>query len=222
MNAAGPKVFDMLARAFRQEGVETCFALLGDANMNFATRLAEEGCRMIYVRHEHCAAAAAMAFARKTGGIGVATVTCGPGVTQLMTALPAAVRARLPLVILAGEAPLGAGWYNQAIDQAPLVEATGAAYHSLHLPKRMPVALRDAFVQARRERRPVVVGIPFDLQNRRWNGPEDLPVPSASLVPAVSPMPPHPGDIEAAAKMLAASRRIVVMAGMGAVEAGAG
>ena len=73
-----PRVFDILARAFAQEGVGTCFALLGDANMSWAARLAGEGCRMIYVRHEHCALAAAMAFARKTGDVGVATVTCGP------------------------------------------------------------------------------------------------------------------------------------------------
>src|SRR4051812_32176623 len=98
-NEETPRVYDILARAFRQEGVETCFALLGDANMNWAARLSGQGCRMIYVRHEHCAVAAAMAFARKTGTVGVATVTCGPGVTQLITALPAAVRAHLPLVV---------------------------------------------------------------------------------------------------------------------------
>ena len=54
-------VYDILAQAFMQEGVRTCFALLGDANMNWAARLAEQGCRMIYTRHEHCAVAAAMA-----------------------------------------------------------------------------------------------------------------------------------------------------------------
>jgi hypothetical protein len=69
---AGPRVFDILARGFAQEGVEVCFALLGDANMSWATRLAEQGCRMIYVRHEHCAVASAMAFARKPGKVGVA------------------------------------------------------------------------------------------------------------------------------------------------------
>ena len=165
-NESKTHVYDILASAFIREGVSTCFALLGDANMNWAARLSEQGCRMIYVRHEHCAVAAAMAYARKTGEVGIATVTCGPGVTQLMTALPAAVRAHLPVVVFAGEAPLKSGWYNQGIDQAPLVTATGAAYHSLHLPELMPVAVRDAFVQARRERRPVVIGIPFDLQNR--------------------------------------------------------
>ncbi len=218
----GTQVFDILARAFVQEGVGTCFALLGDANMNWATRMAEQGCRMIYVRHEHCAVAAAMAYARKSGEVGVATVTCGPGLTQLMTALPAAVRARLPLVVFAGEAPLKAGWYNQAIDQSPFVTATGAAYHSLHLPERMPVAVRDAFLQARRERRPVVIGVPFDLQNRNWTGPEHLPEPSHRLLPQLSPVPAHPDDVGRIAAIVEKSRRIVVMAGMGAVEAGAG
>src|SRR4026207_748166 len=90
------RVYDILAQTFMQEGVRTCFALLGDANMNWAARLAEQGCRMVYVRHEHCALAASMSYARKTGDIGVSTVTCGPGVTQLITALPAAARAHLP------------------------------------------------------------------------------------------------------------------------------
>lgn len=181
--AAGLTVADMLARAFAQEEVGTCFALLGDANMIWAARLAEAGVRMIYVRHEHCAAAAAMAWARKTGGIGLATVTCGPGLTQLMTALPAAVRARLPMVVIAGEAPVKAAWYNQAIPQAPFVAATGAAYHSLLWPARMPEAVRDAFLQARRERRPVVLGMPFDLQALPWEGSDALPPPAAGLAP---------------------------------------
>ena len=215
-------VYDVLAQAFMQEGVRTCFALLGDANMNWAARLAEHGCRMIYVRHEHCAVASAMAYARKSGDVGVATVTCGPGVTQVITALPAAVRAHLPLVLFAGEAPLKSGWYNQEIDQAPLISAPGAAYHRLHMPERMPVAVRDAFLQARRERRPVVIGIPFDLQDRPWTGPETLPKPSRELLPRPSPMLPHPDDVAKAAKLLANAERVVVLAGLGAVEAGAG
>src|SRR3954469_6797744 len=216
------RVYDVLARAFMQEGVQTCFALLGDANMNWAARLAEQGCRMIYVRHEHCALAAAMAYARKNQDVGVATVTCGPGVTQLITALPAAVRAHLPLVIFAGEAPLKSGWYNQEIDQAPLVTATGAAYLPLHMPERMPIAVRDAFLKARRERRPVVIGVPFDLQSRPWEGSADLPRPSRELLPRNSPIPPHPDDVVSAAKLLEGTERVVVLAGLGAVEAGAG
>ena len=221
-NEAKPRVYDILAQSFMQEGVSTCFALLGDANMNWAARLMEQGCRMIYVRHEHCALAAAMAYARKKGEVAVATVTCGPGVTQLITALPAAVRAHLPVVVFAGEAPLKSGWYNQEIDQAPLITATGAAYHRLHMPERMPVAVRDAFLQARRERRPVVIGVPFDLQARPWEGPAKLPRPSQELLPRLSPVSPNPDDVANAAKLLAGAERLVVLAGLGAVEAGAG
>jgi acetolactate synthase I/II/III large subunit len=221
-NEAKPHVYDVLAKAFIQEGVGTCFALMGDANMNWAARLAQQGCRMVYVRHEHCAVGAAMAYARKTSEVGVATVTCGPGVTQLITALPAAVRAHLSVVVFAGEAPLRSSWYNQGIDQAPLITATGAAYHPLHLPERMPVAIRDAFLQARRERRPVVIGIPFDLQERPWDGPETLPTPSGQLLPRPSPIPPHPDDVAKAAQLVKAAERVVVFAGLGAVEAKAG
>src|SRR5215813_11284363 len=216
------RVHDILANAFAQEGVRTCFALLGDANMNWAASLAAQGCRMIYVRHEHCALAAAMADARKNRDVAVATVTCGPGVTQLITALPAAVRAHLPIVVFAGEAPLKSGWYNQEIDQAPLINATGAAYHRLHMPERMPVAVRDAFLQARRERRPVVVGIPFDLQDRPWTGAAELPKPSHQLLPRPSPIPAHPDDLAKAAQLVAAAEKVVVLAGLGAVESGAG
>ena len=214
------RVYDILAQVFLNEGIETCFSLLGDANMNWATRMADGGCKMIYVRHEHCAVAAAMAYARKTETVGVATTTCGPGLTQVITALPAAVRASLPLVIFAGEPPLGRGWYNQGgIDQCAMIKTTGADYHALHDVGRMPTQVRDAFVQARREKRPVVLGVPFDLQDHIWDGPSTLPLPSLSMLPAVGPIPPHPDDIARAAERLASAQRIVVMAGMGATNA---
>jgi thiamine pyrophosphate-dependent acetolactate synthase large subunit-like protein len=216
-----PRVYDVLAETFLREGVSTCFALLGDANMHWATRLQEGGTRMVYVRHEHCAVAAAMAWARKTGEVGVATATCGPGLTQLMTALPAAVRARLPLVVFAGEAPLGAAWYNQAIDQAPFVRATGSEYRALHDKRTMPQGIRDAFLQARTEERPVVVGIPFDLQAQPWEWEDELPSPSRNLLPAVGPMPPHRDDVARAAELVRKARRTIVMAGLGAAGAGA-
>jgi thiamine pyrophosphate-dependent acetolactate synthase large subunit-like protein len=82
--------------------------------------------------------------------------------------------------------------------------------------------LRDAFLEARMTRGPVVVGIPFDLQNAAWTGQGDLPVPSASLMPKASPMPPNPDDLARALALVAGAKRVVVMAGLGAVEAGAG
>jgi thiamine pyrophosphate-dependent acetolactate synthase large subunit-like protein len=90
------------------------------------------------------------------------------------------------------------------------------------MPERMPVAIRDAFLQARRERRPVVIGVPFDLQARPWEGPEKLPRPSHELLPRPAPLPPHPDDVAKAVELIAGAERVVVFAGLGAVEAGAG
>lgn len=215
-------VYESLAESFLAEGVRTCFALLGDANMNWATALAGKGVEMIYVRHEHCAVAAASAYARKTGEVGIATVTCGPGLTQILTALPAAVRARIPMVIFAGEAPIGSSWYNQAIDQAPFVTAAGARYRALHDIPRMAEAIRDAFVEAKEGRCPVVLGVPFDLQARQLQAPLPQPLPSEAILPRLSPIAPHPDDLQQLADRVAKVRRVVVMGGLGAAMAGAG
>jgi hypothetical protein len=56
-----------------------------------------------------------------TGKLAVASVTCGPGVTQVMTALPAAVRARLPMVVFVGESPINA----KPVDSMPFDIAPG-------------------------------------------------------------------------------------------------
>src|SRR5438105_5642881 len=90
------------------------------------------------------------------------------------------------------------------------------------MPERMPVAFLDAFLQARRERRPIVLGFPFDLQGRPWEASLDLPKPSRDRLPRLSPIPPHPDDMARAAQLVAGAERVVVLAGLGAVEAGAG
>ena len=214
-DAPAPKTYEVLAEAFHVEGTEACFALLGDANMHWANALSEKT-RMIYLRHEHCAVAAAAAYARVSGNVGVATVTCGPGLTQIMTALPAAVRARIPVVVFAGEAPLTKAWYNQQIDQRPFVEACGARYIALHHPSQMRENIRAAFRSAREDGIPTVVGVPFDLQSQSWTGPaSDVPTPQLSPQ-RVRPDPTAVTDI---ADIINEAERIVVLAGLGARHA---
>src|ERR1044071_9355255 len=111
---------DMLARAFQAEGVDTLFTLMGDANMYWSTAMAAlPGMRVIHVRHEHCACSMAEGYTRATGKVGVASTTCGPGFTQIMTALTIAARGNVPLVVFAGDSPIGASWYLRQIDMAP-------------------------------------------------------------------------------------------------------
>jgi len=215
------KVYQVLADVFIAEQVSTCYALLGDANMNWAAAMAAQGCHFVYVRHEHCAVAAAMAHSRTTNQVGVATVTCGPGLTQIMTALPAAVRAHIPLVVFAGEAPVKTSWYNQGIDQKPFVDACGAQYMRLQHQKTMRMTIRDAFILAKSKQCPVVVGVPMDLQHELWHEPlAHLPT-SIELTPGVTPMAPDAEQLSRAAALINSASKIIVMAGLGAIKASA-
>ena len=214
------KLYNALAQALHTEDFGTCFALLGDANMHLAGALSELGTNFIYTRHEHGAVAAAAAYARATGKRGFATVTCGPGVTQLMTILPIAVRAQLPLIVLAGEAPLHKPWYNQKIDQAPFVEACGARYRALHNPQTMIADLQAALSEAEADNCVMVIGVPFDLQNQDYQ--ETEPAITARTRPAPPALlAPDETAIAEAAVWIGAAKRPVVMAGLGAVAADA-
>src|ERR1700712_318947 len=215
-----PKLYEALAEAFLAEGVDTQFVLMGDGNMHWCTAFAKlPGVETVHVRHEHATVAAATAYNVATGKIAVASVTCGPGVTQLMTALPAAVRARLPMVVFAGESPINAKFYNQAIDQAPLVAATGAKYIAAHSVPRMMDYVREAFHVAKVERCPVVLGVPYDLQKVEYmaNQPYET---SAMYAPKAGRMYPDPEVVAEAVERLAAAKRPIVLGGRGVLWSG--
>jgi acetolactate synthase I/II/III large subunit len=215
-----PKLYEALAEAFLAEGVDTQFVLMGDGNMHWCTAFASlPGVQTVHVRHEHATVAAATAYNVATNKVAVASVTCGPGVTQLMTALPAAVRARLPMVVFAGESPINAKFYNQAIDQAPLVAATGAKYIAAHSVPRMMDYVREAFHVAKVERCPVVLGVPYDLQKLEYmaNQPYET---SAMYQPKVGRMHPDPDVLAEAVERLAAAKRPIILGGRGVLWSG--
>lgn len=212
---SGTRIYEAVARAFHAEGVRTVFSLTGDGNMHWEAALAAlPDVRSIHVRHEHSAVAMATGFASASDGVGVASVTCGPGLTQIMTALATAVQARIPLVVFAGEDPIGAPWYNQRIDQAPLVTATGAIYLRAHDARVVLHHVQEAFILARSRRLPVVIGLPLDLQQQP--APAGEYIPSGQAMPTARPRQPHPDEIAAAVDRLRAARRVVIIGGRGA------
>lgn len=212
---AGKRVYEAVAEAFYAEGVRTLFSLTGDGNMHWEAALAAyPDVKSIHARHEHCAVAMATAYAMSSGRTGVASVTCGPGLTQIMTALATAATARVPMVIFAGEDPINAPWYNQRIDQAPLVLATGALYvagRSVGLARH---SVQQAFALACERRLPVVLGMPLDLQQEL--APAGEYVPSAKVLPAPMPRHPNPHEIASAVARIKAARRIIIVGGRGA------
>lgn len=216
------KVYEVMAQAFVAEGVDTHFALMGNANMYWSSLLAQKhGVRTIHARHEHCACAMAAGYSWATGKIGVASVTCGPGFTQIMTELACAVRGNTPLVIFAGDTQLNASWSIHELDLGPLAVATGAHYIPMRHIDRVLDCVREAFHVARFERRPVVLGVPMDLQQQPFPYLPDYK-PSTDLGPTRQRAQPDPELVDQVVEMIAAARRPIIIAGRGAVRSGAG
>ncbi|GGA67405.1 acetolactate synthase I/II/III large subunit [Nitratireductor aestuarii] len=209
------RVFEAVAEAFYAEGVRTVFSLTGDGNMHWEAALAAyPDVKSVHARHEHCAVAMATAYALSTGKVGVASVTCGPGLTQIMTALTTAATARVPMVIFAGEDPINAPWYNQRIDQVPLVLGTGALYVTGRSVALARHSVQQAFALAYERRLPVVLGIPLDLQQHV--APAGQYVPSQQVLPTPRPRQPHPDEIASAVTQIKAAKRIILVGGRGA------
>src|ERR1700682_3590828 len=95
----------LLARMLKAEGVRHVFTLSGLHIAPIYAACIEEGIGIVDTRHEQAAAHAADATARLTRGIGVVTVTAGPGVTDALTGIANASAAARPLLPLAGGGP---------------------------------------------------------------------------------------------------------------------
>jgi thiamine pyrophosphate-dependent acetolactate synthase large subunit-like protein len=214
------KVYERLADAFVAEGTRTIFGLMGDGNMYWMSALDTHGVKMIEVRHEGAGLGMADGWARATHDVGVATATCGPGVSQLATALVTAARASSPLVVFAGEYPTNDQEYNQRFDQARFAEACESGFVRLTSADATDDVVRQAFYRARIESRPVMLSCPMDVQQREFEDDEPYK-PSSTLLTAIT-VAPNPAAIAQAADLIAQSSRPVVLVGRGAMWSGAG
>jgi acetolactate synthase I/II/III large subunit len=207
-------VAEAIGEAIGGLGVVDAFGLIGSGNFAVTNAMVARGVRFVAARHECAAVSMADAYARVSGRVGVATVHQGPGLTNATTALAEAAKARTPLVVLAADTSTGAVRSNFRIDQAGLAATVGAAYERAHSPES---ALAD-FARAWRhavQRRAVLFSLPLDVQA------EDAP--RTEIIPPVLPAPPEPApeDVHRVADVLADSRAPVIVAGRGAVLAGA-
>jgi thiamine pyrophosphate-dependent acetolactate synthase large subunit-like protein len=213
------KVQEALAEAFVAEGTTTVFGLMGNGNMYWWSALERQpNVRLYEARHEGTALSMAEGWARATGEPGVCTVTQGPGLTQLGTALTVAVRAQVPVVVFAGDSPVGNDDASQYLDQQKFVEATGAGFVRLWSTRDSEEAVRRAFYLARAESRPVVLNAPLDLQAQNYEGELEDYQPSTLLLPGRQRVQPDPDRLREAARLLAESRKPVIVAGLGAAR----
>ncbi len=214
------KVYERLAEAFKAEGTKHIFGMMGDGNMYWMHALAKLGVTKFEVRHEGAGLGMADGFARVTRTPGVATATCGPGVSQLATALLTASRARSPLVAFVGEHPMGDDEYNQQLKVEIFAAACETGFVRVKTPDSVDDMVRKAFYRARVESRPIMLSAPMDVQQKPFDDDEPY-VPSTQVLTRGLIMP-NPAALDKAVEIISNSKKPVIIVGRGAKWANAG
>jgi thiamine pyrophosphate-dependent acetolactate synthase large subunit-like protein len=208
-----------VGHALGELGVDRVFGLMGSGNLTLTNALREAGAPLVAARHEGGATSMADGYARVTGRVGVVSVHQGPGFTNTVTGLTEAAKARTPLLLLAADTPAAALRSNFRVDQAAIATSVGAVVERVHGPASAVADASRALARARTERRAVVLLLPIDVQamDAADGGGPAVPAPGDWAVPA-----PAPAAVARAAALLADAERPVLIAGRGAVRAGAG
>jgi acetolactate synthase-1/2/3 large subunit len=217
-------VAHVIAEFLHRQGVQRIWGLTGGHIKPIWDESARAGIAIVDVRHEAAAVHMAQAETDLTGGLAVATVTCGPGLANAVTGIAAAHLHRAPLLVLSALPPtpqLGRGAFEhipQVEVVAPITRRAATVRQARHiLPELVAAtaaALGDDGVPG-----PAFLDIPIDVLRSE--------VPAAALDPALlrpyrqRPIAPLDADVAAAAELLRAARRPLVVSGRGTLEAAA-
>ena len=216
---------DILVDGLKAWGVEVVFGLPGDGinGVMEALRKREEEIRFVQVRHEEAAAFMACAYAKYTGKLGVCLATSGPGGIHLLNGLYDAKMDGQPVLAITGH------HYSDLIDtfqQQDLdldrVFADVAVYNTrvmsaAHVENVTHLACRAALSY----RGVAHVNFPVDLQEMEVKGrsKSNLPHHESAARTRRSGLPSHE-DLARAAEVLADGKKVVILAGRGALGAG--
>lgn len=207
-------VTDVLARVITDR-VDRVFGLIGNGNVDLVSTLTAAAFPFTTVRHEVAAVTAADAYFRATGKMAVATATYGAGFTNMATGLAEAQLARIPMVVVVGDAPT-TGRRPFDIDQQTVT--VGLNIPVVTLDKHNAAAtMTRAFEMAADSQEPVVVLVPHDLS--------DAPVTEQGAVSAYEPVSqPVVSDaqIHTVAQALVAAERPLIVTGGGVVRTATG
>ena len=205
-------------------GVDTIFGLPGDGinGIMEALRQRQERVRFIQVRHEESAAFMACGYAKFTGRLGVCLATSGPGGIHLLN-----------------------GLYDAKLDGQPVLAITGLAYHDLinthtqqdveldklfmdvcvynnrimgpaHVVNTVDLACRTALAY----RGVSHITIPSDIQDVKHDERSKRNVPHHSAeIFSKSARLPNETDLRRAAEILNKGKKVVILAGQGALQA---
>ncbi len=214
----------LIARFLKARGVQRVFALCGGHIMPIWMRLDAEDISIVDVRDERAAVYMAHAHAELTGGLGVALVTAGPGVTNAMTGIANAHVARVPVLILSGTPPRAQENRGALQDMAhtefvrPLTRYARTVREPDLALQELDEAVARAFGQGG-ESGPVYLDFPVDTLRAE-------PARAVLLPELFAPRPPRrllpdPAAVAEAVELLWTAKRPLVISGRGARGAAA-
>lgn len=219
MKLTGAEIF---LECLKREGVKTIFALPGGVVLKiFDVLHQQKDIEVVLTRHEQAAGHMAEGYAKATGKAGVALVTSGPGMTNVITALADAYMDSVPLVCISGQVPTSLIG-NDAFQEADNVGLSRPCTKYNFLVKDvndLAVTIKEAFYIATTGRPgPVLVDIPKDVSMNK----ADFKYPGSVSIRGYNPT--YDGNkwqIKQAAEAIAKAQKPVLYVGGGVVFSGA-
>lgn len=214
----------LVARFLKARGVDRVFALCGGHIMPMWMRLDAEGIRIVDVRDERAAVYMAHAHAELTGGLGVAMVTAGPGVTNAMTGIANAHVARAPVLVLSGTPPRAQENRGALQDMVhtDFVRALTRYARTVREPDLVLQELDEAVARATGEAggEPGPAYLDFPVDTLRAEVSRAVQLPELMAPKARHLLRPDAASVDAAVELLWSARRPLVISGRGARGAG--
>ena len=219
---------EVLIERLSEWGVDTIFGLPGDGinGIMEGLRRHADKVRFVLVHHEEAAAFMAAGYAKSTGRLGVCLATSGPGAIHLLNGLYDAKLDHVPVLAITGMQEtqmLGTG-YQQEVALEKLFIDVAEYNEMIRVPVQLPTLVDLAIRHALTRRGVAHLTIPTDIQVADADAnPWSAPAPAINKPTAPVYLPssglPREQDVIAAADVLNAGSKVVMLVGAGALGA---
>jgi acetolactate synthase-1/2/3 large subunit len=205
----------LVAKALKNEGVDTIFTLCGGHIIDIYDGCLDEGIKIVDVRHEQVAAHAADGYARQTGKLGCVVTTAGPGCTNAVTGIATAFRSESPILHIGGQSSLTQHKMGSLQDlphvdmMTPITKFAAGVLSTERVADMISMAARECFNGAYG---PSYLEIPRDILDREI--PLDTAViPELGSYRASVKSIGDPADIDKLAEFLVKSKKPAMLVG---------
>jgi acetolactate synthase-1/2/3 large subunit len=205
----------LVAKALKNEGVDTVFTLCGGHIIDIYDGCVDEGIRIVDVRHEQVAAHAADGYARQTGKLGCVVTTAGPGCTNAVTGIATAWRSESPILHIGGQGALTQHKMGSLQDlphvdmMAPITKFAAGVRSTERVADMVAMAARECFNGAYG---PSYLEIPRDILDREIPS-EAAVIPRQGAYRASTKSIGDPADIEQLADILVRAKKPAMLLG---------